>query len=340
MSKARLLVVLSSLWLLLSIAVAAAAKPTPLRLVSDVWPPFTDVEGKPHEALDLVKAALLRGGVPSKSTIMPWGDAMAALEQGKADGSAAMWKTPEREKYLLYSRPYLENRLLLVTRKGESIAFSSVNQLAGKRLALTKGYGYGDAVTKAPKVEIVYRDNDTECLRAVLAKQADYLLLDELLVRHLYEYYSEKANSLIVPGVVPIVRYPLHFVLRKDYPGAEKLIADFNRNVERMMQDGTYNDILHVPWISTDLNGDGIPEYVTTKKAAPKNGGDPSKNFAGYPVFHPETTPPNMSRSPGYVIDGKTYDTWGDAATTLNREGPTKPKGLYKYSTGFVLGEF
>ena len=38
--------------------------------------------------------------------------------------------------------------------------------------------------------------------------------------------------------------------------------------------------------------------------------------------------------------EGRTINTWGDAVTGLERSGPTKPKGLYKYSTGFVLVEF
>src|SRR5262245_24881769 len=166
---------------LLCAAGRVAAPPRPLRLVSDVWPPFTDAEGKPHEALDLVKAALLRGGVRSESRIMTWTDALAQLEQGKMDGSAAVWKSPEREKYLLFSKPYLENRLVLVARKGEDVSASSMAALAGKRLALTKGYAYGAAVRQAPQVTIVDRDSDADCLRAVLAKEADFLLLDELM---------------------------------------------------------------------------------------------------------------------------------------------------------------
>jgi len=341
MLRPKFVLLLALFGLLTWAAFAPAATPAPVKLVSDVWPPFTDEDKKPHEALDLVQGALQRAGVRSTSTIITFSAALAGLQQGKFDGSAALWKTPEREAYLLFSKPYLENRLLLVARKGESVAFSRVGELRGKRLALTRGYGYGDAVTKAAGVQIVYRDSDTECLRAVLAKEADYLLLDELMVRHLYAFYADKANDLIVPGLTPIVRYPLHFALRKDFPDAAKLMADFDRNIQRMQADGTYNVVLHVPWIATDTNGDGVPEFVTTKKKLlPPSGGDPAKNFASYPVFYPEPTAPNMNRAPTYLVDGKSYNTWGDAATTLNRAGPTAGRGLYKYSTGFVLGEF
>jgi polar amino acid transport system substrate-binding protein len=337
--RIRLLAALSMLILLVSTLVEAAP-PTTLKLVSDVWPPFTDVEGKPREAIELVKAALLRGGVQARFSITTWSAAVEAIETGKADGSAAMWKTPEREKYLVFSKPYLENRLVLVGRKGEPVSFTKMSELAGKRLALTKGYAYGESVTRAPGVQLVVKNSDADCLRAVLSKQADYVLLDQLLVRHLFDFHSSKAGGLIEAGDVPLVRYPLHFAVRKEHPQAAQIIADFDKNVDKMKADGTYNVVLNVPWIRADVDGDGVAEYVGSKKTTSKGALDPSTNKSAYPVFVPENAVPNMTRSPGYVIDGKSYNNWGDAATTIQRTGPTKPQGIYKYSTGVVLLEF
>jgi len=338
--RLRIVSAVTLLIVLLFGAFAGAAPAAPLRLVSDVWPPFTDKEGQPRQAMDLVKAALLRGGVHTKFTILPWTDAVSAIEQGKADGSAAMWKSPEREKYLLFSKPYLENRLLLVGRKGENVSYLKVADLAGKRLALTKGYAYGDSVTRAPNVQLVVRDSDAACLRAVLAKEADYALLDELLVRQLFDFNVKKAEALVAAGSVPIVKYPLYFAIRKDYPGASDIIAAFDRNVLAMIADGTYNTVLRVSWIRADVNGDGIPEYVGSNKATHKASADPATNPLAYPVFLPEPGPPTTNRQAAYVLDGKSYNNWGDTATNLNRSGPTKPQGVYKYSTGFVLMEF
>lgn len=332
MSLGRVLAVL--LFVLLSSV--AAAKP-PLRLVSDVWPPFTDVAGKPREALDLVEGALRRGGVQSQSSIMTWSEAYAALKAGKFAGSAAMWKTPEREEFLLFSEPYLENRLVLVARKGAKVTQRSIDELAGMRLALTRDYGYGDAIANVQHVTIVYKDSDAACLRAVLANEADYLLLDELMVHHLFELYPDRANRLIAAGPFALVKRPLYFTLRKDYPGAEKIIADFNKNVQRMVSDGTYNVVLHVPWISADVDGDGKPELVGSRKTAVKGTGDPIASPVGYALFLPDPHRANPAGPPGYVIDGKSYNTWGDAATTLQR---TKREGAYKYATGVVLFEF
>jgi polar amino acid transport system substrate-binding protein len=337
----RLPALLSLLLVSLSLVApgAHAAPEPPLRLVSDVWPPFTDGEGKPRQALDLVQEALKRSGAAPSFLIASWSVALLGLERGHYDGSGAIWKSPEREKTLLFSRPYLENRLLLVARKGSDVSAASLTKLAGKRLALTRGYAYGDAVDKVPGLLLVYRDNDADCLRAVLKNEADYLLLDELMVYDLYRHDRAKAERLLAVGTVPLVEKTLHLAVRKAHPRAQQIIADFNRTIGAMIADGSYNRVLALPWIRADVDGDGKMEYVTSSRAA-QGAGDPEKTHSSYPVFLPAASAPNTGRGPAYVVDGKSYDNWGEAATTLQRAGAVAPDNAYKFSTGFVLGEF
>jgi polar amino acid transport system substrate-binding protein len=322
-------------------ALGTAAPPAPLRLVADEWPPFTDVEGKPRRALALVEAGLRRGSVRTSFNVLKWTSAMSLLARENFDGVAAMWKTPEREKTLLFSKPYFQNRLLLVGRLGDNVSAASVGKLqTGKRLALTNGYGYSDSVAKAANVKVIYYDTDADCLRAVLAKQADYLLLDELVIRHLFRHFPEKAPKLIVVGQTTMDEHTLHLALRKNYPNAAQILADFDRNMTSMLADGTYNVLLDVPWIQMDTDQDGDMEYIASSRATAQADGDPSKTKAGYPVFNGASHAPNTGRAPEYVIDGKSYNSWGDAATTLQRDTTSGGSDVYKYSTGFVLGQW
>jgi polar amino acid transport system substrate-binding protein len=319
----------------------AHAAPADLRLGGDRWPPFTEVDGKSRDAINLVESALLRSGLQSAFAIVSWNEVMRRLGSGQLDGAVAMWKTPEREKSLIFSKPYLENRLVLVARKGTDVSVATVAELAGKRLAITAGYAYGNSVTAAPNVKLMPLENDAACLRAVLDGRADYLLLDELMVRHLFDEYADRARNLLAVGEVPIVAHELHLALRKGYPRAAEIIAAFDRNVDRMIQDGTYNVLLHVPWIRRDVDGDGELEYIASTKATTTGGGDPGATHGGYALFNTSpATAPVAQRAPEYVIDGKSYNSWGDAATTLEHAETSLPEGAYKYSTGFVLGTF
>jgi len=110
--------------------VVVRAQANQLRLVSTAWPPFTNAPGQPRFALDLVEAALGRIGVTTSTTIVDAAQFTPALLTGQFDGSAAAWKDPERERVLLFSQPYLENRLILVGRQGADVsARSRANKL-------------------------------------------------------------------------------------------------------------------------------------------------------------------------------------------------------------------
>src|SRR4029077_3811189 len=121
--RATLLVLLAAL----SLVVSAQTAPTPLALVSTAWPPFTDGAGQPRFALDLVEAALGRIGLSAKTAIVSAAQFTPSLLSGSFDGSAAVWKDPERERVLLFSQPYLENRLVLVGRRGSDVSAKALS---------------------------------------------------------------------------------------------------------------------------------------------------------------------------------------------------------------------
>ena len=56
---------------------------------------------------------------------------------------------------------------------------------------------------------------------------------------------------------------PLYFALRKDFPNAEEIIANFNKQIDTMITDGTYHDILELNWVKADLNGDGVARTLS-----------------------------------------------------------------------------
>src|SRR6187549_3796583 len=87
-----------------------AAQPSyDLRLASTPWVPFTGDEKQPRVALYLVESALERAGYAATTSIVPDGTLTGLLRDGKYDGSAALWTAEDRETFLLYSKPYLEN---------------------------------------------------------------------------------------------------------------------------------------------------------------------------------------------------------------------------------------
>lgn len=79
-----------------------AAHATKLRLGSTKWLPFTAPEGQPRVALSLTEIALERAGYEFTTAFVPDGELTPKLEHGEFDGSAALWRSDDREQYLLY----------------------------------------------------------------------------------------------------------------------------------------------------------------------------------------------------------------------------------------------
>jgi polar amino acid transport system substrate-binding protein len=241
--------------------IVSAQTTTQLHLVSTAWSPFTNEPGKPRFALDLVEAAFGRIGVSSTTAIVAAPEFTSSLLSGRFDGSAAAWKDQERERLLLFSQPYLENRLILVGRRGGDVSATTFAALAGKRIAIVEGYSYGDAIDNAGPTFVRTRTEE-ESLTQLLDSAVDYTLMDELVVHFITSNYPKEAQSRLQFGATPLITRPLYLAVRKDLPDAESIVNRFNAQIRGMIADQTYHRLLHVDWILADVDGDGVAEYV------------------------------------------------------------------------------
>jgi polar amino acid transport system substrate-binding protein len=119
---------------------AAGGQTTQLRLVSTIWPPFTNQPSQPRFALDLVEEATRRIGITTSTFFVEAAKFTPTLLTGPFEGSGAAWKDAERERVLLFSQPYLENRLILVARRGGDVSAKALAELKGKKIAIVEGY--------------------------------------------------------------------------------------------------------------------------------------------------------------------------------------------------------
>jgi polar amino acid transport system substrate-binding protein len=294
--------------LLLSIAAissAVSAQTKQLRLVSTAWPPFTNQSGQPRFALDLVEAGLGRAGVTANTTIVDAARYTPSLLSGEFDGSAAAWKDPERERVLLYSQPYLENRLILVARRGGDVSATTLAGLKGKRVAIVEGYAYGEIDNAGPA--FVRSRSEEDSLGLLLKSTVDYTLMDELVVQYIVSNYSAEAKARLQFGSTPLLTRPLYLVVRRALPDAELIVNRFNAQLQGMIADRTYNRLLHMEWISADIDGDGLLEYVPQSDQSGR-----VQPQGAYALFSSgQSAPQPRSTQQHFYIGGTVYDSWG-----------------------------
>jgi polar amino acid transport system substrate-binding protein len=305
----------------------AHSQAAPLRLVSTAWPPFTNASGQPRFALDLVEAALGRVGDSAQTVIVSPGEFTQSLLSPRFDGSAAAWKDPEREQVLVFSQPYLENRLVLVGRHGADVSAKALAALKGKRVALVEGYSYGDAIDGADgKPTYVRSRSDEDSVSQLLKGNVEYTLMDELVVQYLVEHYPKESETRLQIGSTPLVTRALHLAVRRSRPDAGAIITRFNAQLRSMIADRTYHRLLHVDWIQADVNGDGIPENVpVTDHPGPSA---PQRVYALLSTPPPATlatTKPDTSTKPGFYVGGNIYSDWASVPGSYKEINPEPP---------------
>ena len=278
-----------------------SAQTAPLQLVSTAWPPFTNVAGQARFALDLVEAALGRVALSSKTTIVSAAEFTPALLSGRFDGSAAAWKDPQREQALIFSQPYLENRLVLVGRHGADISAKALSALAGKRIAIVEGYSYGDALDRSGVI-LQRTRSEEDSLSRLLRSDVDYTLMDDLVVQYIVSAYPKESGTRLEIASTPLVTRPLHFAIRRSRVDAQSIVNRFNAQIRGMIADRTYHRLLHVDWIRADVDGDGVPEYVP---ATDRPGREEPQHV--YTLFTP---PAETTSKPGFYVGGNIYRDW------------------------------
>jgi polar amino acid transport system substrate-binding protein len=104
--------------------------------------------------LDIVEAIAKQLGVKARLVQTAWDSLIPALERGDYDMAMnGLEITPEREKRVLFSRPYYVYTLQLMVRKDED-RITSIHDLAGKRVGTLAGTVAHEILTRIGGVDI------------------------------------------------------------------------------------------------------------------------------------------------------------------------------------------
>ena len=268
----------------------------------DDWPPFTGKDGRPRVAVQLLTAAMERLGHKVDIMTLRSGEFPRVFTDPVIDMSPALWYNKEREKQVVYSDPIFENRLVLVGLIGSGAAHLSLKDLAGKTLGVVDGYAYGDTLTNAPAT-LVLGGSEEENIKKMLMGEIDFVLTSELLLTYASRRHVEAFKNRVEIGVQPQITKQIYFAVKKTVPGAKDLVKDLNKEIQAMIQDGSYYEILGINRIVKDINGDGIPEILLM--------GDPASTLNPEEIYRGfgEGDVVDTDMQQWFMVDGKFYKT-------------------------------
>ena len=134
------------------------------------WLPLEAIENGRHtgmtaEYMDLFAEKL---GIPI--VLVPtedWADSIDYAKARKCDIFSLAMATPERETYMIFTRPYL-NIPLVMAAKTETPFVDDISAITDKKIGIVNGYAFGELLrTRYPQMQIVDVESVTDGLRQV-----------------------------------------------------------------------------------------------------------------------------------------------------------------------------
>ncbi len=268
----------------------------------DDWPPFTGKGGSPRVAVEMLTQALERLNYHVDRVPLPQGQFSRVFTDDQIQVSPALWHDVSREEIMIYTDPIFENRLVLVGRPGSNAESIGLSDLQGKKLAVVDGYAYGEKLASSP-AELVMGKSDAANIRSLMKGDVDYVLISELLMIYAKRAQKQGFRDEMEVGKHPQITRQIHFAVKKTTPNAKKIVKQLNGEIAKMMEDGSFYEILGINRIIKDINGDGKPEVLLM--------GDPARTLNPEEVYYTggNMDIPETDMEHWYMVDGKYYKT-------------------------------
>ncbi len=220
--------------------------------LDDGFPPmgFRDEKGEiVGFDIDLAKEVGKKLGVKVEFKSIDWNAKEMELNTNKID---AIWNgmsvTPDREKSMTLSKPYLANTQAFIVKKGSSI--KTIGDIKGKKIGFQDKSSSQEAFTKDKDLSAsvdsnqVYQKNK-DVLVDLKVGRIDVALMDEVVSKYYvakemeqYEFLSDNLGKEY---------YAIGF--RK---GSDKLKAEIDKIIEDLKKDGTTEKISK-NWFGQDI---------------------------------------------------------------------------------------
>lgn len=213
--------------------------------------------------IDLAKAVFKQYGIKPDFQTIDWSMKETELKNGTID---LLWNgysiNPSREKKVAFSRPYLANRQVLVTKRSSHI--NGLSGMAGKSLGVQNGSTGAAVLDEKPRLlkdkikgkSAVLYDTFPDAFIDLNANRIQGILMDEVYADYYVQHQKNKnAYKVYVSKKLPVECFGVG--MRK---GDKTLRKKINQGLGRLQKDGQLRKI-NEKWFGRDSNFLGPDNY-------------------------------------------------------------------------------
>lgn len=161
--------------------------------VDDDFPPIAFYDDSGNIVgfdVDLAKEAARRMNADIEFKPIEWEQKREAITSGKVD---MIWNgldiNDERKEYMLFSKPYMDDRQIILIKMDSELALHSEGDLEGKSVGTQAGSTSADYVNNNSEIKKLLREHKNyrkfnDMLNALKSGEVDVLICDELIARY------------------------------------------------------------------------------------------------------------------------------------------------------------
>jgi diguanylate cyclase (GGDEF)-like protein len=236
-----------------------------IRVASELdWPPFDFLKnGEPAGfAIDYVRLMAEITGLDLEFINgYTWTQLLEKGRQKEIDLFPGLWKSPDREEFLAFTRPYIHLIKVLVTRKDEP-PVHSLADMKHRKIALPAGYTLTETVMdQHPGLDYVMVKNPAEGIKLVSLGRADGFVGSLGIVNYLIK--QQFINNVKVAAEIELDQdLPLYMAVRKDWELLASILDKAMTQVDPLQYDAIVEK-----WIGTMDQGGELATLTREEKA-------------------------------------------------------------------------
>lgn len=232
-------------------ALGTAQADVPRIGVEDDWYPYSAVRQGEIRGLsvDIVRAAFAAAGVEVELLAYPYARCMQMTRKGELAGCFNTAPNPQIARdYLLPEQPLFQDDILLWARQGEYSEIQHLQQLDGRRVAVTIGYEYGSRFDSREAIQRVPVRQDLNGFRMLQRGRVAFFVAYRGTAAVLFSEHPELAGQF--HALATVHRPSLYLSFSRQHAQAPALLAAFDRGMRALHSSGRYQAILR-DWAPT-----------------------------------------------------------------------------------------
>lgn len=204
----------------------------------------TDAEKRGGFLQAVTMAAFERAGYRVRIDYRPWGRALEDVMTGQTEALLGARYSDERARHMLYSKEIGKSDMVFFKRKDSPLVYRELKDLAGLTVGTITRSLYPPEFMA---MENIHKEGVSDFrinIRKLLAGRIPVFVEKRHVVLSALRTEFPRDAEKIVALNPPLETVPYFNAFSRVLPGAAQKLADFNRGLELIRQDGTYDEIM------------------------------------------------------------------------------------------------